>query len=472
MTDTATNKVYTFHATGLNPDDYYASVGSLHAFGQVDPTTGAFTALLSADNAPGFNFSSPHGVSFTADPPPAVTKVDHISTFAVAPAGDTAPDSITLANGDTWVAYTNGADSTGKSGHSTIVQYDHSGHIDHSYQIAGYVDGLKFDPYTGEIWALQNQDGNSTLSIIHPDDQSVGQPLSYANPSSTQGYDDVVFTHGQVFMSHTNPANPGDPTLVQVTNANDLNGGPLTTKAILDFGDTGLNLETGKTEVIPQNDPDSLKLAPNGDLLLSSGADQVIIDVHDAGTSQQSVAFTKVQGVPAGAGLDDVLKVDASAGTFYLSDTADNRVLTVHATGLNTNDYFASVGNAFGEVDPNTGKFTALVSADNAPGFKFGSAHGAEFVADQSSQPVAHQNGPSVSVNSGNDGFTFANSGNSAGNVINSDPHPAPQGNSPAQALSQLAAELPPVAPSGVDFQHDTSLIHGTSPDLQAFHLV
>ena len=61
-------KYYTFHATGLNVNDYYASVGSLHAFGQVDPTTGAFSSLLSANNAPGFSFSSPHGVVFIADP--------------------------------------------------------------------------------------------------------------------------------------------------------------------------------------------------------------------------------------------------------------------------------------------------------------------------------------------------------------------------------------------------------------------
>ncbi|SIO63173.1 hypothetical protein SAMN05443247_09613 [Bradyrhizobium erythrophlei] len=472
LTDTATNKVFSFHATDLNPNDYYASVGSLHAFGQVDPTTGIFTPLLSADNAPGFNFSSPHGVSFTADPSPApaVADVDHISTLAVAPHGSSKPDSITLANGDIWVAYTNGADSTGKSGHSTIVEYDRDGHIDHSYQITGYVDGLKFDPSTGEIWALQNQDGNSTLSIIHPDDHSVGQPLSYADPSSTRGYDDVVFTHGKVFMSYTNPASPGDPTLVQVTNANDLDGGPIKTKTILDFGDKGLNLETGKTEVIPQNDPDSLKLAPNGDLLLSSGADQVIIDVHDAGTSHQSVAFTKVQGMPAGAGLDDVLKVDASAGTFYLSDTADNRILTIHATDLNTNDYFASVGNAFGEVDPKTGKFTVLVSANNAPGFKFGSAHGAEFVADQSPAPAAHQNGPSVSVAATHDGFVFSNSNNPGGTAVNSDPPMPAQPSSPADVFSQFVAEIMHANPF-LDAQHDSPLTHWLH-DMQAFHLV
>jgi hypothetical protein len=76
LTDTATNKVFSFHATGLNTNDFYASVGSLKAFGQVDPTTGAFTPLLSADNAPGFNFSSPHGVSFTADPAPNTAVAD------------------------------------------------------------------------------------------------------------------------------------------------------------------------------------------------------------------------------------------------------------------------------------------------------------------------------------------------------------------------------------------------------------
>jgi hypothetical protein len=63
-----------------------------------------------------------------------------------------------------------------------------------------------------------------------------------------------------------------------------------------------------------------------------------------------------------------------------LSDTADNRVLAVHVNGLNVNDYYASVGDAFGQVDPTTGKFTALVSAA-PPGFTFGKAHGAAFVA-------------------------------------------------------------------------------------------
>jgi hypothetical protein len=396
-----------------------------------------------------------------------MTQIDHISTLAIAPSGSNSPDSITVANGDIWVAYTDGADSTGLSGHSTIVEYDRSGHVDQTYQINGYVDGLKFDPFTGEIWAMQNQDGNSTLSIINPEDHTVSKPLSYAVPSATSGYDDVVFTHGKVFMSFTNPTNPGDPTLVQVTNGTDPDGGPLKTKPILAFGDMGTNLETGKTEVIPQNDPDSLKLAPNGDLLFSSGADQVIIDVHDAGTSHQSVSFTKVQNVTGG--LDDVIKVGASEGTFYLSDTADNRVLAVHATGLNTHDYFASVGNAFGEVDPLTGKFTALVSAANAPGFKFGSAHGAEFVADHSPEQAHHGDELSVSVDTARDGFVFANGAGRAGSATN-DEHIAPQGASLADTLTHLSADLPNTAQS--EFHPDASLVHDVKVDLHAFHLM
>jgi hypothetical protein len=264
-----------------------------------------------------------------------MSNVDQISVLATAPTGSSGPDSITFANGDVWVAYTNNADSTGLSGHSTIVEYDRSGLVDHTYQIAGSVDGLKFDPVTGEIWALQNQDGNSKLTLIDPEDHTLSHPLSYAMPSATRGYDDVVFSHGKVYLSYTNPVSKGNPTLVQLTNGNDPDG-PLHTTPILRFGAIGTNLETGMTAVVPQSDPDSLKVAPNGDLLLTSSSDDVIIDVRNPGTSHQKIGFTHVLGVTGN--LDDVIKVNASAGTFYLSDTADNRVLAVHVTGLNLHD--------------------------------------------------------------------------------------------------------------------------------------
>jgi hypothetical protein len=145
--------------------------------------------------------------------------------------------------------------------------------------------------------------------------------------------------------------------------------------------------------LVPQADPDSLKLAPNGDLLLTNGDGGVIIDIKNPGTPHQTVFFTPVQGVPtSGAGLDDVIQLNATAGTFYISvtgggNTGAGQVLKVHVTGLIEQDYYASVGSlhAFGQVDPATGKFIPLVSGLNGP-------HGVEFVPDANAASPASMN--------------------------------------------------------------------------------
>src|SRR5580700_11207267 len=174
--------------------------------------------------------------------------------------------------------------------------------------------------------------------------------------------------------SYTKQNGAGDPTLVELVNG-DRPSGLLLTSTILADGATGFDTVTGKVEVVPQSDPDSLKMAPNGDLIFSSGNDGTIIDVQNPGKSNQAVSFTPIKGV---------IKPSATAGTFYLTDTATNKVYSFHATGLNTSDYYASVGSlkAFGQVDPTTGAFTPLLSADNAPGFNFASPHGVSFTAD------------------------------------------------------------------------------------------
>jgi hypothetical protein len=385
ISDAKDGHVISVHMSGLDPNAYYASVASLGAFGQVDENTGQFTALVSASDAPGFTFGSPHGVVFIPDKNAAPSpQISAIKTFQTPFDGSSQPDSIATGDGFTFVEYGNGADSTGAGGSSTIVQYDRAGKIEFSYSITGSVDGLKFNPVTHELWALQNQDGNPTLTLIDPKTHTVSDPLSYANSTGARGYDDVVFEGNKVFLSYTNPANPGDPTVVELVQG-DHPTGLLATKTVLAFGATGLDLVTGQIETVPQNDPDSLKMAPNGDLILSSGDDGAIIDIKDPGTANQSVSFTTVAGATVGhAGLDDVIKPGATSGTFTLTDTATNKVYSFHATGLNPDDYYASVGSlkAFGQVDPTTGAFTALLSADNAPGFNFSSPHGVSFVAD------------------------------------------------------------------------------------------
>jgi hypothetical protein len=126
-----------------------------------------------------------------------------------------------------------------------------------------------------------------------------------------------------------------------------------------------------------QNDPDSLKLAPNGDLILTSGGDGQLIFVHQPGEPNQSVSFLSLLD-PSGAnvkGLDDAVFVTAERGTFYLADTGNNRVLKIEADDLKKGSLFANVGslNAFALVDLKTGKVTSELSGLSAP-------HGLEFV--------------------------------------------------------------------------------------------
>ena len=131
--------------------------------------------------------------------------------------GDTKPDSLTIGDGHLFAAYANGVASDGSGkGTSEIVEYNLSGHIVHSWDIKGSVDGLKFDPSTEKLWALQNQDGNSTLTLINPETNHVSKPLAYDDTSATRGYDDVVFQNGNVFLSYTNPVNSGDPVIVKL----------------------------------------------------------------------------------------------------------------------------------------------------------------------------------------------------------------------------------------------------------------
>jgi hypothetical protein len=305
-------------------------------------------------------------------------KVRRITTFASGTTVNaTGPDSVTVSRNSVWVSYTNGADSTGLSGSSTIVQYKLNGEVRHTYSIAGSVDGLKVDPRTGQVWALQNQDGNSTLSLINPKTHTVTGPIPYAVKSATEGYDDVVFRSNQVFMSYTNPVAPTDPTIQLLQNGSN----PLVVTPILTMGATGTNLATGQpNQPTTDTDSDSLKLTPTGDLMLSSGADGQLIFVEKPGRPDQSVSFLQLLDPTTGlavSGLDDAVFATAREGTFYLADTGNNRILKIEVNHVPVGTLFASVGSLkqLTVVDIHTGVTTPFVSNLNGP-------HGLEFVSN------------------------------------------------------------------------------------------
>ena len=109
------------------------------------------------------------------------------------------------------------------------------------------------------------------------------------------------------------------------------------------------------------------------------------------GKSNQAVSFTTIRGVTAGkAGLDDVIKPSAPRGLSISPIRATNKVYSFHATGFNTNDYYASVGSlkAFGQVDPPRASLRRRYRC-NAGDINFASPHGMVFVPDANAPPMA-----------------------------------------------------------------------------------
>jgi hypothetical protein len=314
-----------------------------------------------------------------------------VSVFATGGASATQPDSITSGDGSVWVEYGNNAVSTGGSGNSTIVQYSASGSVQHVYTVAGLVDGLKFNPVTGMVWALQNNDGNATLSLINPTTMSVSAPLTYASPpyvygaNSGRGYDDVAFLNGKVYLSYTNPVNPTDPVL-QMLNQGNTPSGTLTTTTILTAQQTN-PLFTSASQNPP--DTDSLRTTPDGKLVLTSEGDGLgaafnssdgrYTLISNPGTAQQTLTNVRITNSAAVNvnKMDDVVFPGATAGTLYVSDTTSNTVYAIHLTGLDPNTPIATLGS-FDEValvNPLTGVVGTPLLSD------LSGLHGLEFVA-------------------------------------------------------------------------------------------
>lgn len=131
-----------------------------------------------------------------------------VSTFATSiPGVDFAPDSIAVLNGDVFVGYGDGVAPDGSDGkRSTIVEYKSNGDVVTTYTVLGHNDGLRVNPKTKQLWALQNEDASPNLVIINPKTQT--QTMYTFGPTAHGGgYDDMAFRGNDVFISASNPAN-------------------------------------------------------------------------------------------------------------------------------------------------------------------------------------------------------------------------------------------------------------------------
>ena len=99
------------------------------------------------------------------------------SDFAASPTCYFNVDSLTNDDSFAYAGYQNAAAADGSSGSSILVKYARSGGpaVLFSPTLPGKTDGLRFNPFTHQLWALNNEDSNPVLRIIDPGTMSVVQ---------------------------------------------------------------------------------------------------------------------------------------------------------------------------------------------------------------------------------------------------------------------------------------------------------
>lgn len=248
------------------------------------------------------------------------------------------PDDITTLGGHIFVAFQNGVGSTGEASstgakNSTIVEYDSRGIMLHSWNITGKCDGLTADPANHRIVATVNEDGDSSMYIIHlnmPQGQQI-QHITYVDPASSQsgtlstggGTDSIAIQNGNIYLSASAPADSTHAAVFKAT----LSGNTATLTPIFMDDSPATDASTGNSVTLNLTDPDSSTLVPSSsprfskDLMLDSQGDSQLIFVDQPGTAQQSLTRLSL-----GTQVDDVSWATSTAGTLYVTDSGTNKV--------------------------------------------------------------------------------------------------------------------------------------------------
>jgi hypothetical protein len=310
-----------------------------------------------------------------------------VAIFAAAPQGLTNPDSITTADGKIYVVYANATQADGTGGSSTIVEYSMSGKMVRAFNVLGKSDGLKYNPFDHKLWALRNEDSNPMLTLI--DLKSGDQDdFTYAQkPAHGGGYDDVVFTKDTTFISASNPSvdAKGQNNFPSIVEAR-LVGRQVFVQPVLVGNASLIDIVTGNKVIIPQSDPDSLKVDCAGDLVLDSQADGDLIFINAADSKNQAVLRLHLtNGTMTQITVDDTVFPTAPSGTILVVDTKGNTVYAVKSDAFQPGGaYSASDSDGIlGKVDLSTGLLTPIVKGMQTP-------HGALFIPASSEDDDDH----------------------------------------------------------------------------------
>ena len=326
------------------------------------------------------------GVSVFAQTPMPIPGYS-VSVFAKGLSGKfSAPDSVAVLKDHVFIGYGDGNDPTGTDGKSNqIVEYDTKGHLLYIYTVVGHNDGLKVNPDTGEIWAMQNEDANPNLVIINPVTHTQKLYTFAGMPPHGGGYDDIVFRNSKVYFSASNPANNPNqyPAIVEATFAGDV----INVTSALEGNATATNVVTGTAVTLNLQDPDSMTLTPSNDILLDSQGDAELVLVHRPGMTRQSVTLIPLSSPFGTPQADDTLFIPSDSGFILVSDTPADTVYAIRKSRFVQGTAFTGAvgapdgnGNSVGFVgvlDLDFGDLRPVVTGFQSP-------HGMGFVKEHS----------------------------------------------------------------------------------------
>lgn len=318
------------------------------------------------------------GASIAQNAPAGLTVEHHyrVSVFAKSVPGKyTAPDSIAVLHDHVFIGYGNNNAPDGSDGKSSnIVEYTFSGEVVHVYTVKGHNDGLKVNPHTHELWAMQNEDANPNLVIINPETGSE-TVYTFGPTPHGGGYDDIVFRGDDVYFSASNPANnPNtDPAIVKAT----FSGSMIDVSPLLEANATATDVVTGQMVTLNLQDPDSMTLDPEKNILLDSQADSELLLVRHPGTPSQSVLQIPLSSPLGTPQADDTLFVPNGDGFILVSDTPADTVYAIRkaefAPGAAYTAAVAGSAGFVGRLDLELGRLTPIVTGMQSP-------HGMGFV--------------------------------------------------------------------------------------------
>jgi hypothetical protein len=255
------------------------------------------------------------------------------------------------------------------------VEYTLQGAVVRTFSVLGHNDGLKIDPKTKLLWAMQNEDAAPRLTIINPVTLEQ-KDFTFGPTLHGGGYDDIVFRRGQVYFSASNPTLNGSgnntgPAIVRAR----LEGDSVVVTPVLAGDATALDITTEESVTLNLVDPDSMTVGPFGDLVLDNQAGAELIFIHRPGTKQQTVRHLSLFSSSGSTQVDDTIFVSSERGRLLVSDRDGQTIYAIQSSEFDTDEAYSAAPTFVGKLDLENGALTPIVTGLVSP-------HGMAFLSE------------------------------------------------------------------------------------------